>query len=108
MIEQMNRELSEDVPILLTEFGADSVPGYLSSARELWSENYHAKVVSSYIEAAHARKDVVGTFVFCFTDYLDPSKPKNGRWNEHNLKGMLSYDRQYKLPYYALQEAYAK
>lgn len=108
LLDNIRKKLPQGMPFLLTEFGADSQPKNISPTCALWSENYHAKVVSSYIEAAHARKDVVGTFVFCFTDYLDPSKPKNGRWNEHNLKGMLSYDRQYKLPYYALQEAYAK
>lgn len=108
MIEQMGRELSEDVPILLTEFGADSVPGYLSSARELWSENYHAHVVSRVIEESRQHPEVVGTFVFAFTDYLDPSKAKNGRWNDYNLKGMLTYERDRKLPFYALQKAYEK
>ena len=41
-----------------------------------------------------------------FTDYLDPSKAKNGRWNDYNLKGMLTYERDRKLPFYALQKAY--
>ena len=107
MLEQMNQELGEDIPILLTEFGADSIPQYLSSARELWSENYHAHVVSRVIEESAKHPEVAGTFVFAFTDYLDPSKAKNGRWNDYNLKGMLTYQRERKLPFYALQKAYS-
>lgn len=108
LLDEVKSQLPEGMPILLTEFGADSVPQYVDPLCPLWSEDYHAKVVTRYIEAARSREDVVGSFVFCFSDYLDPSKPKNGRWKEHNLKGMLSYQREYKLPYYALQQAYSK
>lgn len=108
IIDDMKKLIPADMPILSTEFGADSVPKYYSSACELWSEDYHAKVVSATLEELKKRSEVVGTFVFAFTDYYDPSKPKNGRWNEHNLKGMLTYERDYKLPFYALKDAYSK
>lgn len=107
LIEKVNGEIPEDVPILLTEFGGDSVPGYYSSASELWSENYHADVVREYIKAAADHAYVVGTFAFAFTDYSDPSKPLNGKWNGYNLKGMVTYEREIKLPYYAIKEAYS-
>ena len=108
MIEGMLPQLPADVPILLTEFGADSVPKFYSSACELWSENYHAKVVKTVVEESRRHPEVAGTFVFNFTDYNDPSKAVNGRWNGFNLKGMVTYGREYKLPFYALQEVYGK
>jgi beta-glucuronidase len=108
LIEKVNGDIPENMPILLTEFGGDSVPGYYSSCLELWSENYHADVVSEYIKASLEHKSVVGTFAFAFSDYSDPSKPLNGRWNGYNLKGMVSYEREIKLPYYAIREAYEK
>lgn len=97
----------DDMPLLLTEFGADSIPKYYSQACELWSENYHAKVVSAVIGLSRDFSEVAGTFVFAFTDYSDPSKPLNGRWNGLNLKGMLTRERDRKLPFYALRDAYA-
>lgn len=108
LIERVMGDIPENMPILLTEFGGDSVPGYYSSCLELWSENYHADVVREYIKASLEHKSVVGTFVFAFSDYSDPSKPLNGRWNGYNLKGMVSYEREIKLPYYAIREAYEK
>lgn len=105
LITRVRGELPKDTALLLTEFGADSIPGYYSTACELWSENYHAEVIRAYITTARA-EDVRGTFVFAYTDYFDPSKPKNGRWREHNLKGMLTYEREKKLPYYAMSEMY--
>lgn len=104
-IERVTGEIGDDTVLLLTEFGADSIPGYFSSASELWSENYHADVVRAYVRTA-AEHAVGGTFVFAYTDYSDPSKPMNGRWNGYNLKGMVSYEREVKLPYYALKEVY--
>jgi len=107
LIVKTANEIPEDMPILLTEFGADSVPGYYSRACEFWSENYHAEVIRAVVNCSREHEEVVGTFVFAFTDYNDPSKPMNGRWNGLNLKGMLTYHRDYKLPFYALQEVYA-
>ena len=108
LIQKAVAETQENTVILLTEFGADSVPGNFSDDHALWSENYHAQVVEAYIAAARSSGIVKGYFVFAFTDYQDPSKPLNGMWNGLNLKGMLSYDRSVKLPYYALQKAYSK
>lgn len=108
MIENVAEKLDSDMPILLTEFGADSVPGYISPECALWSENYHAQVIEKVIAVGKELSCVAGGYVFAFTDYLDPSKPMNGRWNGQNLKGMISYEREKKLPYYALKKAYAK
>lgn len=106
LIERVNSEIPENMPILLAEFGGDSVPGFYSAASELWSENYHADVVAEYIKASAEHKSVVGTFVFAFSDYSDPSKPLNGKWNGYNLKGMVTFEREIKLPFYAIKEAY--
>lgn len=107
IIERVEKEVSEDAVLLLTEFGADSEPGYISDKCHLWSENFHAEIVKNYIEAGREHESVSGYYVFAFTDYNDPSKPMNGRWNGFNLKGMLTYEREIKLPFYALKEAYS-
>ena len=108
LMETVRGLVPDTLPILLTEFGADSVPGYNSPANVFWSEEYHASVVRNYIKEAKKHNFIVGTFVFAFTDYSDPSKPVNGRWNGYNLKGMISYDRNHKKPYFALKDAYSK
>ena len=108
IIENVEKETNDDTVLLLTEFGGDSVPGFISPECALWSENYHAQVVEKYIEAAREHNSVCGYYVFAFTDYHDPSKPLNGMWNGFNLKGMISFDRKIKLPYYALKKSYEK
>jgi beta-glucuronidase len=92
--------------LLLTEFGADSVPGAFSKSRNLWSEEYHADLLTEIFALAKEYPQIAGTFPFCFTDYRDPSKPVNGCWNELNLKGIVDYNRRRKLAFGAVQQAY--
>ncbi len=98
----------ENLALLLTEFGADSAPGYFSASRELWSENYHADLLREIFTLVHDYPQIVGTFPFCFSDYRDPSKIVNAYWNEQNLKGLVDYRRRTKLAYRAVADAYRK
>jgi len=93
--------------LLLTEFGADAVPGFHSRSHALWSEEYHAELLRAVLALAGEYPQIIGTFPFCFSDYRDPSKVHNGYWNELNLKGIVTYARRRKLGFTALRESYA-
>lgn len=95
-------------PVFLTEFGADSIPGYRSGTLELWSEDYHAQLLRETLAIAERYPFVCGTFPFLFADYRDPSKEINGYWDGLNYKGVVTYKRQKKLPFLALQEVYTR
>ena len=99
-------ERKPGLALFLTEFGADSQPGYHSRSHELWSEDYHAALLQEILAAAKDTPQIVGTFPFCFSDYRDPSKVVNGYWNGLNLKGLVDYMRRPKLAYQAVREAY--
>jgi len=96
-----------DRPILMTEFGADSIGGFHSDRLELWSEEYHAELVRRTFAVLARHPEVLGTFPFCFCDYRDPSKLYNGYWDGMNYKGLVSYHRRPKKAFYALKEIYA-
>lgn len=96
----------QNLALLLTEFGADSVAGFHSRSRDLWSEDYHAELLRAIFALAETYPQIVGTFPFCFSDYRDPSKVHNGYWNELNLKGMVDYARRPKLAFTALADIY--
>jgi len=97
MLDKAIFENRKDLVLFLTEFGADSVPGFYSQSMDLWSEDYHAEVVKEIFKLSEEYPQIAGTFPFCFSDYRDPSKVSNGYWNELNLKGVVSYDRRKKL-----------
>ena len=98
--------VNPNVALLLTEFGADSVPGYHSRSRDMWSEDYHADLLRAIFRLIEDYPQIVSTFPFCFSDYRDPSKVPNGYWNELNLKGMVSYERRKKKAFGALRSIY--
>jgi len=95
-------------PVLLTEFGADATPGFRSRSCELWSEDYQAALIRRTLEVAAQYPCVCGTFPFLYQDYRDPSKPVNHHWHGINLKGMVDYQRNHKLAWTAVQEAYRR
>jgi beta-glucuronidase len=105
MLEKVLKGKSK-LALLLTEFGADSVPGNYSASRDMWSENYHADLLREIFALAKEYPQIAGTFPFCFSDYRDPSKVPNGYWNELNLKGMVDYSRNRKLAFSAVRREY--
>jgi beta-glucuronidase len=106
MLEDVLKNGPKNLALLLTEFGADSVPGYFSHSHDLWSEDYHAALLDEIFELAAQYPQIIGTFPFCFSDYRDPSKPVNGYWNELNLKGLVTYERRMKLSFGAIRKKY--
>jgi beta-glucuronidase len=106
MLDKIIREAPKDLLLLLTEFGADSVPGYYASGRNLWSETYHADVLSEIFTLARGYPRIAGTFPFCFSDYRDPSKHVSEYWDEMNYKGAVTYHREKKLAFQAIRKGY--
>ncbi len=109
MRQMLDKVLAQkrDIALLLTEFGADSVPGNYSASRDYWSENYHADLLHEILALARDYPEIAGTFPFCFSDYRDPSKVHNGYWNELNLKGLVDYRRGKKLAYETVRAYYS-
>jgi beta-glucuronidase len=109
MRDMLNKIISgekNDIALFLTEFGADSVPGFYAAGRDLWSENYHAELLDEIFKLSDEYPQISGTFPFCFTDYRDPSKTSNGYWNELNLKGAVTYNRERKLAFGIIKRRY--
>ena len=96
-----------DRPLLHTEFGADAVPGYLSTKRKLWSEAYQAELFRATLDTVAEFSQVVGVFPFLYHDYPDLSKLVQRYWDGENLKGVVSYDRKRKRACDALRNVYA-
>lgn len=94
--------------LLITEFGADSEPGFRSESFEFWSEDYHAALISQQYEIAAKYPAVRGMFPFLYADYRDPSKRINDHWHGINLKGVVDYQRNRKLPWESVRDAYRK
>lgn len=82
-------------PILLTEFGADALPGHHAQPPEMFSEEYQAEMIVRYIRLLRQKPYVVGEHIWNLCDF----KTSQGitRVGAFNYKGIFTRDRRPKL-----------
>jgi beta-glucuronidase len=82
-------------PILVTEFGADTLAGAHSQPEEMWTEEYQVEVLRTYLDVAARRPFVAGLHVWNFADF----KTGQGiiRMGGMNMKGVFTRDRRPKM-----------
>jgi beta-glucuronidase len=82
-------------PIVITEFGADTVAGSHSQPPEMWSEEYQVEFLRRYLDVAANRPFVAGLHVWNFADF----KTGQGiiRTAGLNQKGVFTRDRRPKM-----------
>ena len=93
-------------PVLLTEFGADALPGHHAQPPEMFSEEYQAEMIGGYIELLRRKPYVVGEHVWNLCDF----KTAQGvtRAGSLNYKGVFTRDRRPKLAAHRLRELWKK
>jgi beta-glucuronidase len=93
-------------PILVTEFGADTIAGLHGHPDVMWTEEYQASYIRGYLNVA-ARKDfVAGMQVWNFADFAAVQGVM--RVGGLNLKGVFTRTRQPKMAAHVLREFWAK
>ena len=82
-------------PIIITEFGTDTVAGTHSQPDEMWSEEYQVEFLRRYLDVAARKPFVAGLQVWNFADF----KTGQGiiRMGGMNLKGVFTRDRKPKM-----------
>jgi beta-glucuronidase len=82
-------------PILITEFGTDTVAGSHSQPEEMWTEEYQVEFLRRYLDTAASRPFVAGLHVWNFADF----KTGQGiiRMAGLNQKGVFTRDRRPKM-----------
>jgi beta-glucuronidase len=88
-------------PIIMTEFGADTVTGMHSLSDQMFSEEYQTKLISMYIELFRRKDYVIGEHIWNFADFRTPM---HFRRVLLNLKGVFTRDRQPKSVAFKLRD----
>ena len=93
-------------PILLSEFGADAIPGHHAQPPEMFSEEYQAELLVRYIELLHQKPYVVGEHIWNLCDF----KTSQGitRAGAVNYKGIFTRDRRPKLAAHRIRALWGK
>jgi len=89
-------------PLILSEFGADTYPGWHAQPPEMFSEEYQAEMLTRYIELLNSKPYVVGQHVWNMCDFKTSQSVR--RMLGMNLKGVFTRDRRPKLAAHRLRE----
>ncbi|HRJ43571.1 MAG: beta-glucuronidase [Caldilineaceae bacterium] len=93
-------------PIIITEFGADTLAGNHSHPPAMWSEEYQVEMLRGYLDAAAARPFMAGLHIWNFADF----KTAQGimRAASMNHKGVFTRERQPKMAAHFLRERWSQ
>lgn len=98
--DALARELDElhkmfGKPILVLEFGCDTLPGAHATPPEMWSEEYQVEFLRGFLDVAAKRPFVAGMHVWAFADFK--TGQATGRAAGMNFKGVFTRDRRPKM-----------
>ena len=93
-------------PIIITEFGADTVAGLHSHPAKMFSEEYQTEFLAGYLDVAAARPFVIGLHVWNFADFQ--AVQSVNRIGGMNLKGVFTRQREPKMAAHMLRERWTR
>ena len=92
-------------PIIMTEFGADTIAGYHGKPDVMWTEEYQADYIRFHLEVAAEREFIAGMQVWNFADFAAVQSVM--RVGGHNHKGVFTRIRTPKMAAHVLREFWA-
>jgi beta-glucuronidase len=106
-LELLSRELDAlydrfRKPVLVTEFGADTIPGHHALPPEMFSEEDQAEFLAGYIQVVNGKPFVAGQHVWNLCDFKTGQAVH--RMGGMNYKGVFTRDRRPKLAAHRLRE----
>lgn len=93
-------------PIIMTEFGADTIAGYHGKPDVMWTEEYQAQYIRFHLEVAEARPFIAGMQVWNFADFAAVQSVM--RVGGLNHKGVFTRIRTPKLAAHVLREFWVR
>ncbi len=93
-------------PIIMTEFGADTLAGMHGHPNVMWTEEYQADFIRMHLEVAAEREYIAGMQVWNFADFAAVQSIM--RVGGLNMKGVFTRTRQPKMAAHVLREFWAR
>jgi beta-glucuronidase len=92
-------------PILVAEFGTDTMPGMHATYSQMFTEEYQSEFLQKYCELIESKNYTIGEHVWNFADFRTP---QIFRRVVHNLKGVFTRNREPKAAAFLLKKIWAK
>lgn len=108
--KELARELDElhkafGKPIIIAEFGTDTLPDAHATPPEMWTEEYQVEFLRRYLDVAAERPFVAGMHVWNFADFK--TGQGTSRAGGMNFKGAFTRDRCPKMAAHFLRTRWA-
>lgn len=104
--ERLENEGLQDMPIIISEFGAGGIYGDCTFESPKWTENYQAKYLAESLHAFLEDKDICGTYIWQYCDIRTAKEMEMGRPRSFNNKGIVNEYRKPKMAYWTVKEIY--
>ena len=88
-------------PIILSEFGADSIEGMHTNPPQMFTEEYQSNIIKAQYMEVRKKDYVIGAHIWCFADFKAAQNPARVLLNR---KGVFTRERQPKMAAYMLKD----
>ncbi len=92
-VDELHRAFGK--PVIVTEFGADTIPGAHSTPPEMWTEEYQVEFLRGFLDVSAERTFIAGMHVWNFADFR--TSQGTMRATGMNFKGVFTRDRRPKM-----------
>lgn len=102
-LDELHARLAK--PVVITEFGADTLPGFHSTDELMWSEEFQVAFLKTYLDLVATKDYVAGMHVWNLADF----RTSQGilRPGTLNHKGVFTREREPKMAAHFLRERWA-
>ena len=99
-------EITQNKPVIVSEFGAGAKSGFFGDKNERWTEDYQAFLYEETLKMLEKNPNIRGMSPWILVDFKSPRRVLPRIQDGWNRKGLISEDGQYKKAFYVLQKYY--
>jgi beta-glucuronidase len=108
MLKKMNWEITQNKPVIISEFGAGALQGYHGDSLTIWTEEYQEYLYVETLKMLEQIDQLRGLSPWILADFRSPRRFLPVIQDGWNRKGLISETATRKKAFYVLQEYYRK
>ncbi|NHF58836.1 beta-glucuronidase [Flavobacteriaceae bacterium TP-CH-4] len=108
LAQRITWKITQDKPVIISEFGAGAKYGFHGDALTRWSEEYQADLYKETLKMIDKIEKLQGVTPWILKDFRSPRRLLNGIQDDYNRKGLISDKGEKKQAFFVLQDYYQK
>jgi beta-glucuronidase len=106
--EKLRSDGLEDMPIVISEYGAGGIYGDVTFESPKWTENYQEAYLDYVMKLLQEDTDIAGSYIWQYCDIRTAKEMEMGRPRSFNNKGLVNEYRKPKMAYWTVQKNFCK